>query len=339
MTKKNLMPVIVLTAICIAVAALLAAVNALTKPIIDDRNNSAISESLGKVMEGGKFDSEPDELKDGAPKTISKVFTEKNGMGTVVVLVTNKGYTGKNIGITVGIGSDGKITGMEITQNEESIVPSELKPGGSYGEHYVGAGADDIPELETGATVKFTENAKKPCDEMAHPPYRQHEQDTDIHAARRQKKGRVRRESAKGPCKYHAKCRKSQKRKHGDRKPPRTVVLVIQQKDQRECKAYAIQHVAHGTHAAAPYAPPPPSGQRHAAPQKRQGPFIQGQITLGGQMCAKQNTHGYKKLPHKPLRHAQHKRTEQKEQLPVGIDLHQPKKRARKPLGAGAESL
>ena len=161
MTKKNLMPVIILTAICIIVAALLAAVNALTAPIIDDRNNAAINESLGKVMEGGKFNSEPDELKDGAPKTISKVYTEKNGMGTVVVLVTNKGYTGKNIGITVGIGSDGKITGMQITQNEESIVPSELKPGGSYGNHYIGAGADDIPELSTGATVKYTESAIK----------------------------------------------------------------------------------------------------------------------------------------------------------------------------------
>ena len=161
MTKKNLMPVIILTAICIIVAAILATVNALTEPIIDDRNNSAINESLGKVMEGGKFNSEPDELKDGAPETISKVYTEKNGMGTVVVLVTNKGYTGKNIGITVGIDSDGKITGMEITQNEESIVPPELKPGGSYGEHYIGAGAEDIPELSTGATVVFTEAAIK----------------------------------------------------------------------------------------------------------------------------------------------------------------------------------
>ena len=32
MTKKNLMPVIVLTAICIIVAALLGAINAITEP-------------------------------------------------------------------------------------------------------------------------------------------------------------------------------------------------------------------------------------------------------------------------------------------------------------------
>lgn len=161
MTKKNLMPVIVLTAICIIVAALLGAVNALTEPEIEERNEAAVSASLSKAMPGGEFNSEPDELKAGAPATITKVYTEKNGMGTVVVLLTNKGYTGQNIGLTVGIDSEGKITGLQITQNGESIVPSELKPNGSYGNHYVGIGADELPELSTGATVVFTEGAIK----------------------------------------------------------------------------------------------------------------------------------------------------------------------------------
>ena len=161
MTKKSLMPVIVLTAICVAVAALLAATNLITAPIVKDRNDQAVSKSLAEVMVGGQFNSEPDTLKDGAPATVKQVYTEKTGMGTVIVLVTNKGYTGKNIGLTVGIDTEGKITGMKVTQNEESIVPSELKPGGSYGDHYVGAGAEDVPELSTGATVVFTEGAIK----------------------------------------------------------------------------------------------------------------------------------------------------------------------------------
>jgi hypothetical protein len=50
---------------------------------------------------------------------------------------------------------------MAITQNEESIVPAELKPGGNYGDAYVGKGGDDIADLETGATVKYTEAAIK----------------------------------------------------------------------------------------------------------------------------------------------------------------------------------
>ena len=161
MTKKNIMPVLVLTVICIVVALALGAINLLTEPVITNRNDQAVQDSLEKVMPGGQFNSEPDELKDGAPETVVKTYTEKNGKGTVVVLVTYKGYTGNAIGLTVGIGSDGKITGMVITQNNESIIPSELKPGGTYGDHYVGAEAADVPELSTGATVVFTESAIK----------------------------------------------------------------------------------------------------------------------------------------------------------------------------------
>ena len=161
MTKKNIMPVAILTAICIFVALLLGVVNLLTSPVITERNDAAVKESLEKVMPGGSFNSEPDTLKADAPKTVVKAYTEKNGKGTVIVLVTNKGYTGNDIGLTVGIDEDGKITGMVITQNNESIVPAELKPGGTYGNHYVGAEATDIPELSTGATVVFTESAIK----------------------------------------------------------------------------------------------------------------------------------------------------------------------------------
>ena len=160
MTKKNLMPIIVLTAIALVVAALLGVVNYFTADTIKNRNEDAITASLKEVMDG-EFNSEPDELREDAPKTISKVFTEKNGKGTVFVLVTNKGYTGKNIGFTLGIDAEGKITGLKVTENNESIVPAELKPDGNYGDNYKDAGADDIADLETGATVVYTESAIK----------------------------------------------------------------------------------------------------------------------------------------------------------------------------------
>ncbi len=159
--KQNVMPVAVLFSICLVVALLLAVINMFTAPVIEEAENSAITESLRKVMPNGSFNAEPDELRDGAPETVKAVYTDKNGGGKVVVLVTNKGYTGKEIGITVAIDNDGKIIKAQITKNDESIVPSNMKPGGDYGENYEGADYDSITDVVTGATVVYSEGAIK----------------------------------------------------------------------------------------------------------------------------------------------------------------------------------
>jgi hypothetical protein len=161
--KEKLMPILVLTVICLIVALLLAGVHMLTKGIIDDANSAVITESLKTVMPDGDFGDNPvpDKLDDGAPETVKEVYTDKLGAGKVVVLVTKKGYTGKEIGITVAIDNDGKIIKAVITKNEESIVPADMRPLGTYGEAYSGVSSEEVMDLETGATVKYTESAIK----------------------------------------------------------------------------------------------------------------------------------------------------------------------------------
>lgn len=159
--KRNILSVVVLTVICAVVAALLAAVNMLTLPEIDKRNAEKVAESLKVVMPEGEFGSSSDPIKEGAPSTVREVYTDKNGGGHVVILVTNKGYTGKEIGITVGIGADGKIIKAVVTKNEESIIPPDLKPFGSYGNAYSGVSSEGLADLVTGATVRYTEAAIK----------------------------------------------------------------------------------------------------------------------------------------------------------------------------------
>ena len=161
MKKQNIMPIVVLTVICVIVAALLGGVNSFTSKEIAKKNAEIIKESLGIVMPNGSFNTEPDKLKDDAPETVKSVYTDKLGNGYVVILESTKGYTGKAIGITAAIDTDGKIIKAVVTKNEESIVPPELKPMGSYGDKYTGIGADEIADLVTGATVKFTETAIK----------------------------------------------------------------------------------------------------------------------------------------------------------------------------------
>ena len=159
--KRNILSVVILTVIAVVVAALLAGVNMLTRPIIDEADRLAVTESLKIAMPDGDFDPDPDALREDAPETVKAVYTDKLGGGHVVILLTKKGYTGKDIGITVGIGNDGKIIKAVITKNEESIVPAELKPLGTYGDKYSGKDADESLDLVTGATVKYTEAAIK----------------------------------------------------------------------------------------------------------------------------------------------------------------------------------
>ena len=158
--KKNMKPTLVLGAICIIVAALLAAVNLIADPIIKDRDAKAAIASLTEVMPEGDFDTTPDTLRPDAPKTVKAVYTDKNGGGYVVLLTTTKGYTGNEISITVAIGTDGKIINAAVTKNDESIK-NIIVPGGTYGESYKGVGADGLEALVTGATVKYTEAAIK----------------------------------------------------------------------------------------------------------------------------------------------------------------------------------
>ena len=109
-SKSNLAPVIVLSVICLSVALILGLVNMITSPEIERRNAAAVKESLSIVMEDGEFNSKPDELRADAPETVKAVYTEKNGKGYVVVLSTNKGYTGK------------EIENFAITQTSKSIM-------------------------------------------------------------------------------------------------------------------------------------------------------------------------------------------------------------------------
>ena len=161
MKKIEMKSIIVLVTIALVVALLLAGVNMITKPFIEAEENRIKLESVKIVMPDGEFDVDPDELRPDAPETVKSVYTEKNGLGYVVMLVTTKGYTGKEIGITVSILSDGTIGKMVITKNEESIIPQGLEPMGSYGDKYAGTSSSELMELETGATVKFTEGAIK----------------------------------------------------------------------------------------------------------------------------------------------------------------------------------
>lgn len=131
--KKKFMPAIVLTLICLVVALALAAVNLFTAPIVEENNRKKEMESLRLAMPEGADFTEVADLT--LPDTVKSVYRESEGRGYVLLLSTTSQYTsGDPMNITVGIGADGKITGIRLTSYTESKDFGKE----TYPESYVG---------------------------------------------------------------------------------------------------------------------------------------------------------------------------------------------------------
>ncbi len=151
---KNFTPAIVLSVICLIATALLAIVNGITEDIIYENENAAVIASLKEVIPGGEFGS-PEQLPTGAPKTVKAIYKEKNGKGYVVVVSTEKGYTGKPINFTVAFSQEGELIGAKVTSNPETKGTDLTN---EYPSSLVGKTPDELADapLVSGATVTST---------------------------------------------------------------------------------------------------------------------------------------------------------------------------------------
>ncbi len=126
MTKRNFMPSVILGSICLVVALLLSVVNMFTAPIIKAAQDTAIQESLAKVLPKGSSFSLVENLngyKD-IDEEITAVYKAGNDEGYVFQIKTN----GFNSGLVImcGIDSNGAITGTKVIASEET--PDKSKP-------------------------------------------------------------------------------------------------------------------------------------------------------------------------------------------------------------------
>ena len=126
--KSKLMPSIVLGSICIIVALLMAAVNMITAPIIAASQAAKVQETLGTVLpEGKNFVSIST---DGLPETVTSAYTEDGGGYVFQMEVI--GYKSGLI-IMCGVSADGKITGAEVIDSNETMSAEH-----GLGEKYIG---------------------------------------------------------------------------------------------------------------------------------------------------------------------------------------------------------
>ena len=110
--KASLKSIIVLLAICIFIAAAMAAINMVTAPKIADAELAAKQAALSEVIsENDGFEA----LRlDGMPESVTEVYYDKDGEGFVVLLEA-KGYdSSKPISLAVGFDNDGTITKVHV---------------------------------------------------------------------------------------------------------------------------------------------------------------------------------------------------------------------------------
>ena len=151
--KENIMPVVVLTAICLLIAAVLGVVNMFTKDIIEENETQKVYDSLRVVIDG-KF--EPVEKPAGAPKSVVDVYkvTDDGELVGHAVTLSVQGYASV-ISITVGVDKDGNVTKAVVTSQAESHGKAGMA---NYTDNFAGVAKDDVANVDTfsGATVSST---------------------------------------------------------------------------------------------------------------------------------------------------------------------------------------
>ena len=137
--------------ICMVTAGLLAGVNAVTKPIIDELNAAATQEAISAVLPGG-FDKELTDFAD-ASHIVSKVYQGANGYAVEV----GPGGFDNTITMMVGIDNEGKVLGISVVSHTETAglgaVAADGTPKGiAFHDQFVGQ-SGSVSVTKDGGTM------------------------------------------------------------------------------------------------------------------------------------------------------------------------------------------
>ena len=144
-------PVVVLTCICLIVTALLAYVNKVTSPIIEDSEQKEAQAAMAEVL------SEADGFEqiefDKSAERVSEMYHAKNATAYVFILIT-KGYGG-DMKLICGIKSDGTIEATKTLSHSETSGLGSKTAEDPYKSQYVGKNADTLKDVDaiSGATI------------------------------------------------------------------------------------------------------------------------------------------------------------------------------------------
>ena len=137
--------------ICAVTAGLLAGVNSITAPIIDELNAAKTQEAISAVLPGG-FDTEIADYAD-ASGIVSKVYQGANGYAVEV----GPGGFDNTITMMVGIDNEGKVLGISVVNHTETaglgaVADADTPKGIAFREQFIGA-SGSVSVSKDGGTM------------------------------------------------------------------------------------------------------------------------------------------------------------------------------------------
>jgi electron transport complex protein RnfG len=137
--KENIAPVVVLVAICLVITGILAYVNSITSPIIEENSirsaNEARTELLPAADSFTAYDGELVVLEE-SKVYVSECYVADNGAGMVVTVKTKS--FGGILTEMVGLDADGVITGVKVTDHSDTPGLGTKAHDAGYLSQYIG---------------------------------------------------------------------------------------------------------------------------------------------------------------------------------------------------------
>ena len=120
MRKTYVMPLLVLTVICLVVSAALAYMNSITSPIVAAAAAERAESSMyAKMPDATGFESiAPSSIEGNMPSTVREIYRTTNGIGYIFIAVTN-GFSG-DITIICAVDPSGKIIACSTLSHTET---------------------------------------------------------------------------------------------------------------------------------------------------------------------------------------------------------------------------
>jgi electron transport complex protein RnfG len=160
--KEYVAPIVVLVCICLVITAALAATYGVAKPIIDENTIRTANETRAELLPAADtftaYDGDLVATSDGKV-SVTDCYVADNGSGMVVTVET-KSFGGV-LTEMVGIDSEGKITGVKVTDHSDTPGLGTKAHAASHLEQYIGLSeltditAKNDPAIDhvTGATI------------------------------------------------------------------------------------------------------------------------------------------------------------------------------------------